>query len=305
MGLALLALWRCMSLIPREWFGGGHQALLVGVTTLAAQLSLLAVPLVLARRRLANRLRWPGFERIVTEAALSVPVILGILTLLIAVGLLLTRLAPQVSFTPEALQQAAVAQNYSLMIVVGTLSVLVAPVCEETFFRWFLYGALRSHMPAALAVLVQSFIFAVVHTFGAMHSVAVFFLGLILTAVYEWRKSLLTPIFVHAGNNLFATLMLVLSPIVMADTPVLGVTGHDHPDGYQVDQVAPDSGAAKAHMLTGDVITDIDGQPVVSYLRLLERLHQYKPGDQVTVGINRGVEHLNIEVVLAKRPPHE
>jgi membrane protease YdiL (CAAX protease family) len=241
----------------------------------------------------------------VTEAALSVPVILGILTVLFAVGLFLSRLAPQLDFTPEVFQQAAAAQNYSLMIVVGALAVLVAPVCEETFFRWFLYGALRSRMPVALAVVIQSFIFAVVHTFGAAHSVGVFFLGLILTAVYEWRKTLLAPIFVHAGNNLMATLMLLLMLIVMGQTPVLGVIGHNHPDGYQVDKVAADSGAANAGIAAGDVITDIDGQPVASYRRLLEKLHQYKAGDQVTVGINRGGDHLNLEAVLAKRPPRE
>ncbi|MGE5195475.1 MAG: type II CAAX prenyl endopeptidase Rce1 family protein [Deltaproteobacteria bacterium] len=290
--------------MPREWVAGIPSWALIGVTGLVPQLCLLAYPLLLARRRgLADRFRWPGFEKSIVEAALAIPVVLTLLMGLIALGLVLSRVAPRTTLTPEVFQRAAFSQDYPFLVVVGVLAVTVAPVCEEFFFRGFVHDALRSRMPVVLAAVVQSFLFAILHTFGTIHSIAVFFLGLILTAVYEWRKSLWASIFVHAGHNLFSVLGLALLMVVSARAPGLGVIGHDHPDGCQVDQVAPDTGAAKAGIAPGDVITDLDGQPVASFNQLAAAVRLHQAGDQVSVGIIRDGAHQNIEVVLGKRPP--
>ena len=56
-----------------------------------------------------------------------------------------------------------------------------------------------------------------------MYTVIVFFIGLILTAVYEWRKSLLTPVFVHAGCNMLFVAGVFATMIVNANSPLLGV----------------------------------------------------------------------------------
>jgi S1-C subfamily serine protease len=133
--------------------------------------------------------------------------------------------------------------------------------------------------------------------------VGVFFLGLILTAAYEWRKSLVTPIFVHAGNNLIAALGLLLMMYVTANSPVLGVSGHDNPEGVLVEMVAPDTAAAKAGIAAGDLLTDIDGEKLVGFTHLAEIMRRHQPGDKVTVGINRRGEHQAVKVVLEKRPP--
>ncbi len=303
MGLALISAWRCLAFVPHGWVAGIPSWALIGVTGLVPQLCLLAYPLIVARRRgLADRFRWPGFERTVIEAAVAIPVVLTLLTVLIALGVVLSRFAPHTTLTPEAFQKAAWSQDYPFLIVVGVLAVTVAPVCEEIFFRGFVHNALRSRMPVAVAALMQSFIFAVLHTFGALHSIGVFFLGLILTAVYEWRRSLLASIFVHAGNNLIAVLGLIVLMVTSANAPVLGVIGHDRADGYQVEQVAPETGAAKAGIVPGDVITDIDGQPVASFNQLAAAVRLHQAGDQVTVGFNRDGQHLHVEVVLQKRP---
>src|SRR5262249_22324977 len=153
--------------------------------------------------------------------------------------LILNRLAPHTRVTPEAFEQAAWSGDYAFLVVVGLLAVTVAPVCEEVFFRGFLYDALRSRMPVLLAAILQSLLFAALHTLGALHNVAVFFLGLIITAVYQWRKTLLAPIFVHAGNNMIAMLGLVLVMVMYANSPVLGVIGHDHEQGCEVERFTP------------------------------------------------------------------
>ena len=303
-GVVLIGAWRCVGFLPREWVGGIPTWLLLIAAGLLPQLSLLACPILIARRRgLADRFRWPGLEKSIVEATLAVPVVFALFLVLIAAGLVLSRVAPQLSLTPDAFQRAAWAQDYPYLIVVAVLAVTVAPVCEEIFFRGFLHSAFRSRMPVAAAALLQSFVFAALHTFGAIHSIGVFFLGLILTAVYEWRKSLLASIFVHAGNNLMAVLFLILLTVVSARAPVLGVIGHDQPEGYQVDQVAPDSGAARAGIVPGDVITAIDGQPVGSYARLVAELLRHQVGDTVSLGISRSGADEKVEVVLGKRPP--
>jgi membrane protease YdiL (CAAX protease family) len=301
-GLALVVLWRGLALVPREWWSGLPTWLPVGLITMAAQISLLGFPLVIARRRSADRFRWPGFDKFVREAALAIPVVLTLLMLLITAGLILNRLAPHTKVTPEAFEQAAWSGDYPFLIVVGLLAVTVAPVCEEVFFRGFLYDALRSRMPVLLAAILQSLLFAALHTFGAMHNVAVFFLGLILTAVYQWRKTLLAPIFVHAGNNLIAMLGLVVLMVVSANSPILGVIGHDHEQGCQVDQLAPDTGAAQAGIVAGDIITDLDGEHIAGFTQLAEAVRQHHLGDRVAVGIIRDGRRLEVEVVLGKRP---
>ena len=248
LALAILALFRVLALVPREWLAGEAKWVITGIATLISQLFLLGYPILMARRRgLADAFRMPGLERFVLDAALAFPVVIGLFLMLLCTGLVLSRLAPHTSLTPAVLEQAATAQDYRFIIMIAVLAVTVAPVCEETFFRGFVYRSLRARLPVPVAALIQSAIFALLHTFGALHSIAVFFLGLILTSVYEWRKSLVTPIFVHAGNNLMAVLGLLLLMYVAANSPVLGVTGHDRPEGgFVVESVAPDTGAANA-----------------------------------------------------------
>jgi membrane protease YdiL (CAAX protease family) len=301
-GLGLLLLLRSLSLIPREWLAGGPAWMVVGATSLFAQALLLAYPLIVARRRRTGQFGWPGLEEFAVDAALSIPIVMGVFLVLLCVGLVINRIAPHTHMTPDVFERAASAQDYSFVAVIAVLAVLVAPVCEEVFFRGFLYSALRSRLPVSVAALVQSLIFALLHTFGALNGVGVFFLGLILAAVYEWRKSLVAPIFIHAGNNLMAVLGLLALMYVTANSPVLGVIAHDRPEGVIVDEVDPDSAAAKAGIIVGDVVTEINGEKIAGFTHLLEILRHRKAGDKVTVGINRDGEHRTLDVVLQKRP---
>jgi S1-C subfamily serine protease len=98
---------------------------------------------------------------------------------------------------------------------------------------------------------------------------------------------------------------LVLLMVMSANSPVLGVIGKDHEQGCQVDQIAPETGAAKAGIAPGDVITDIDTERVASFTQLAEAVRRHQIGDRVTVGLNRDGAHLNLEVVLDKRPPRK
>jgi len=89
-------------------------------------------------------------------------------------------------------------------------SFAVAPVCEELFFRGFLYTALKSHMRWIAAGILQALFFAVLHGYDWFGTTAVFVAGLSLACLYEHRKTLLTPILAHAQLNfIFAAFMAV------------------------------------------------------------------------------------------------
>ena len=70
----------------------------------------------------------------------------------------------------------------------------------------------------------------------------------------------------------------------------LGVqAGEGEPDvpGVQVGQIAPGSPAEKAKILTGDVITEVDGTKIESWDDLLSLLEKKKPGARVKIKAQR------------------
>jgi serine protease Do len=63
--------------------------------------------------------------------------------------------------------------------------------------------------------------------------------------------------------------------------------GLDRPDGALVSTVAPNSGAAKAGLKSGDVITKINGERIEEPGQLSSRIGMSKPGDKVTLEVWR------------------
>lgn len=88
-------------------------------------------------------------------------------------------------------------------------SVLVAPICEETFFRGFVFAGFLNRMPVAVAIVLSSLLFAIAH--ADLGSFAVLFsIGLAL-AFIRWRTRSLWPgILLHLLNNGVGALVIVL-----------------------------------------------------------------------------------------------
>lgn len=85
--------------------------------------------------------------------------------------------------------------------------------------------------------------------------------------------------------------------------PYLGVSTQTLTDGtVQVGQVATGGPSEEAGIQVGDVITQIDGEDLTTNDPLLNQLFQHKPGDTVTLTIERNGETLTIDVVLGERP---
>ena len=87
---------------------------------------------------------------------------------------------------------------------------LLAPVCEEIFFRGMVYRYLRSRWPVWAAVLGSAAVFGLAHFSGLDHLpvLPVFaFMGIVLALLYEWTGSLGNTILLHSLNNAILTVL--------------------------------------------------------------------------------------------------
>lgn len=85
------------------------------------------------------------------------------------------------------------------LVLIVTL-VILAPVCEEIFFRGYFYPALRNRMGMQAAMVLNGLIFAAVH-FDVAGFFPRFLLGYGLCYFYEKNRTLAAPIVGHAMYN--------------------------------------------------------------------------------------------------------
>jgi S1-C subfamily serine protease len=97
----------------------------------------------------------------------------------------------------------------------------------------------------------------------------------------------------HQGGRL-GLAFLPLDEQVAADN---GVT---LTEGALVMEVEPESPAAEAGLVAGDIITAVNGEAVNEEWTLRDRIRAYEPGDVVTLSVTRGEELLSLEVTLAQ-----
>lgn len=73
----------------------------------------------------------------------------------------------------------------------------------------------------------------------------------------------------------------------------------------EVDQVLPDSTAAKAGVKPGDVIVSVDGKPTLSQGQLRHALGRRYAGDEVRLTIQRGTERTDLPPAPLQPPPRQ
>jgi len=87
------------------------------------------------------------------------------------------------------------------------------------------------------------------------------------------------------------------------DRPYLGIRGQETNQGQGVVSVESDSPADKAGLRAGDVITAIDGQQLDADHTFIDQLiFNHKPGDKISLTVDRDGSDVTIEVTLGKRP---
>lgn len=68
--------------------------------------------------------------------------------------------------------------------------------------------------------------------------------------------------------------------------------------GLVITEVKPGSSASVAGLLTGDVLTHLDGKVIQAEDSLLALLKEYEVGDRLNLGVYRSDKSINITVVL-------
>ncbi len=179
----------------------------------------------------------------------------------------------------------------------------IGPVGEELFMRGLVYNALKGRLPLSLALVIQALLFAIFHPQPPTNMVVLFFDGLFLGAIYEWRKTLLTPILIHAAINAISVIVLLISVALNAGAPVLGVYGEDRVAefGCVVTAIVPGSAADEAGLKIGDIIVGIDGEGVADFRHLTWMIRSRTIGQTITMQFYREGVLLETRAVLKER----
>ncbi len=134
---------------------------------------------------------------------------LGVLTIF-AASYLYSAIAQALHITvqtnvDELLQRAASEPWTTLATLV--VAVIVAPFCEEIFFRGYFFQGLRLRVSVGLAVVLSAVIFGLAH--GDLGSLALLIVIGLALAIIRWRTRSLWPgIALHMFNNILGALII-------------------------------------------------------------------------------------------------
>lgn len=152
-----------------------------------------------------------GFRSFSAPRALSW--IVGLLLLVFAVNILYSYLITTFHLNLQTNDQVILAHSKEAPLTTyATLlaAVLIAPFCEEIFFRGFVFQGLRRSMPVSWAIVLSALLFAVAHADPGSFAV-LFAIGIAL-AILRWRtKSIWPGMLLHMLNNGLGALIIVLT----------------------------------------------------------------------------------------------
>jgi membrane protease YdiL (CAAX protease family) len=178
----------------------------------------LVAPLVIADRifrPLAHHFRMGlyalGFRKFNITRSLALVVIL--LLAVFAVNIVYQDVIVALHLNLHTNDQVILQQSkYAPLTTYATLiaAAIVAPICEETFFRGFVFMGLRRVMPLGWAIVLSALLFALAH--GDPGSFVVLFIIGLALAFLRWQTRSLWPgIFLHFLNNGLSGLLIVLT----------------------------------------------------------------------------------------------
>lgn len=99
------------------------------------------------------------------------------------------------------------ASNVSILSVI--LIVVMAPICEEIFFRGFIFSKLKTVHKPITAIIVSSLIFSLIHG-TLIQQTTVWIMGIVFSYFYYKTGNIRLSILGHFLNNLIGCIPLVL-----------------------------------------------------------------------------------------------
>lgn len=175
----------------------------------------LIAPLYFARRRAGpNRENiWWALGLRPTNLRMAVVLVIAGMALTLVAGLVIDYFSQLIFHTvlstnlDQLIQQIRIAPR--TILAAGLVAALVAPICEEIFFRGFLLQGLRHVVSAPWAIVISAAIFAFAHlSLGS--TILLFLLGLMLGYLRVSQRSLWPSIALHMLNNLIGFIQIVV-----------------------------------------------------------------------------------------------
>jgi len=196
---------------------------------------------------------------------------------------------------------APMARSASRAELIGfaIMALTVAPISEELAFRGLLYNKLRHALPIPLALLLQAIAFGLAHyPLGREFACAIAGTALLIGVFYEWRKTLVAPMLMHAGVNVIGLVIILTNLAAETNSPRLGVYVESGETGCIVTKVVAGTTAESAGLKAGDVLTAIDGDAVTNYRELTWVIRQREVGEKVKIDFMRNGQPQQVEAVL-------
>lgn len=114
------------------------------------------------------------------------------------------------------------ATQYSVPLLLGLLHYgFIKPIEEELVFRGLVYGRMRKSFAPIISIPVSALIFGAYHG-NLVQLIYAFFMGCLLSYIYERYKSLKAPILVHGSANL---VVYLISSIAVLGEAVVSPVG--------------------------------------------------------------------------------
>ena len=156
-----------------------------------------------------------GFSRASLKRAIST----GVVLLLSAAPLIaIAEVFTQSMLGGESSKQEIVnlfntSRTLDQRVTIIVLAVVIAPICEEFIFRFFIYGVLRRYFGISIGLFVNALLFAAAHT-HLPSAAPLFVLGGCFTLAYEWSGSILVSMSMHALFNAANLVVLAFPQLV-------------------------------------------------------------------------------------------
>ena len=300
-GILVLLSWPVL-VFSLSTFELGEAGAYIGVPfVIGFSVFLVAFPFLARSKGDVQTVEQVTFARIISEVFIAMPASVIVLALVTTFFTVYSLMLPDAPLGMDGEEMAASWPTMNQFYFFMFLAVVAAPFMEEIFFRGFLFNALRARFPLRVAIVLQAILFGFAHPINLSYMCGTAIIGLVLGVVYQWRKTILTPMLVHGFYNGLMMIGLFTLMQQQADKPMIGFMHDGLSKRCVIVEVVPNSPAEEAGLREGDVIVGIESSDVESFTDFTEAMKGYVAGDTVKLRIERDNDVFEVELTLKTR----